>query len=195
MKLQRIVIIAFLFFSLTACGATSDFMRPTPGMAKMSQSNGKAQIVFVRPSSFAKGILLTIIDSSGNFVGDSQPGSHFAIEVEPGEHVFIGWGEGTHALKANVEGGKTYFVEVAPKMGIWAARFHLLAIKPTTENWADRVEWMAETQTLVVNQAAGQQYHIRGDRANDPLSKGMEQLNSYNAEELDDRTLSPSDGL
>ena len=182
---------------LSACAASSPYLVPTPGYKVAQPSEGMAQVVFVRPSSYAKKITVTIIDEQLKYMGEGIPGAHFATPVTPGEHLFVAWGEGTHALKINAEAGKTYYVEVAPVMGVWSARFHLKAIKSGTENYNNLQKWLAETKPLELKQQDGQAKVVdkRQENAKDALRKGQEVFANYNEQEKNDRTLDSADGV
>ena len=175
------------------CNPSSNYMRAT-GPLTAPRSN-EAQIVFVRDSVLGSAIVLTIIDDKGNFIGESTANSHFASTLPPGKYTFIAWGEGTHAMRANVAAGKRYYVEVSPHMGAWSARFHLFAAKPKTERYKSVRESMASTETIAPLKEEGQAY-VNGratDRA-DAIRKGMARLAEYTPAELAERTLEESDG-
>lgn len=194
MSKLRSVLVLGAGLALGACAASSDYMRP--GKPVGSAPGDMAQLVFVRPSSFAKGLTVVVLDAKGHFIGDSAPGSHFVVQVPSGEHTFIAWGEGTHSLKANVAAGKTYYVEVAPVMGVWSARFHLKALKPGSEKWVKVKEWIADTEPFDPMITEGQALvDRRREDAQDAITKGVARFAEYDAEELAERTLAPSDGI
>ena len=192
--LWRVILLALALLAGTGCSASSDFMRPAaPGVGAAAPE--QAQVVFIRPSGFASAIKTTILGSHGEFLGDSLPESYFAVSMPPGEHVFIAWAENTAALRANLEAGKTYYVEVSPKMGAWSARMHLLAIKPGAPSWAELDRWLASTSRLEPDQGAGQAYLAeRQDDVKERLRRAQEALTEYEPNELAERTLAPGDG-
>ena len=189
-RLSAVLVFASL---LGGCAAQSRFMRP--GAEFPPVPSDAARVVFIRPSSFAFGVVVTIVDSEGRFIGDSSAKSRFAASLPAGEYTFVAWGEGTHSLKANIVAGRTYYVEVAPVLGVWSARFHLKAIKATTRNWPNLQVWLRDTSPRDVLQEEGQAYVAgRREAADDAIRKGVARFAEYNAEETDDRTLEPDDG-
>ncbi len=188
--------IAALIAVATGCAATSPYMKPNASPVGPASAD-LAQIVFIRPSGFAKGVTITIIDSQGHFIGEATPEGHFAVLVPPGEHTFISWGEGTHSLKANVAAGKTYYVEVSPSMGMWQARFHLKAIKPSTKNWGELGAWLKNTMPHEVLQTQGQAQTVDSRRADadEAIQKGVQRFTEYTPEEANERTLAEADGV
>lgn len=180
---------------LAGCAATSEFMKPDTIPMPPKPQSGQARIIFVRPSSFAFAIKFTILNHQGQFVGDSLPRSQFGINVPPGKHIFIVWAENTAALQADVVADRTYFVEVAPKMGAFSARCHLMAITPRHDNWVKLGEWLNNTDRLTPNHIAGQAYVTsRKDDAMERIRRGMEHLSNYTPEERNERTIYPTDG-
>jgi hypothetical protein len=171
-------------------------MRPLPARPTLSAPMDRALVVFVRPSSFARGIGFTIIDEKGRYMGDSLPKSAFTVSMEPGRHVFICWAENSSALEATVEAGKTYFVEVAPKMGALAARAHLLAVKPGSAGWKERDAWLAGATPLAADRKAGQAYlDSRRAATAERIRRGLSTLAEYDAAERSARVLAPADGI
>jgi hypothetical protein len=181
---------------LVGCTATSKYMRPVTGAAPLQAPRGQALVVFVRPSSFGGAVKFTVLESDGRFLGDSLPSSHFGVAVPPGQHVFLVWAENTAALKADLVGGRVYYVEVSATLGFGSARAHLLAIHPGTEKWNKLSGWLAETKRLQPDIAAGQAYldSRAADRA-DRIRRAMENLSEYDQSELAERTLGPGDGV
>lgn len=187
---------ALLLALTTGCTATSDYMRPTLLPLDAPPPPGTAGVVFIRPSGWAPGVLMTILDDQGRFIGDSSAGSCFATPVPAGKHLFIGWAENTAALQAELLPGRVYFVEVSSRLGWWTARVQLLAITPHSEQWAKLKDWVSECDKFRPDEAAGQAYLTdRRDAAASRIRRGKENLADYDAEDLAARTLHPTDGV
>lgn len=186
--------IATLALMLTGCSATSQYMVKAKSHA-IDRSPDMATVVFIRPSNYAAAQLTTILDSKGRFLGDALPSSYFAVKVPPGEHVFISWAENTAALRANVAAGKIYFVEVSSKLGWMSARMHLLALGPNTDNWKHIDEWLGECTPYAPDEAQGQGYlKKRAADTGERIDRALDALSKYDAAELAERTLVPTDG-
>jgi hypothetical protein len=179
----------------TGCSASSDYMRPLERPRAIQPKPDAATIVFIRHSGMAAGIVTTILDGRGRFLGDSTSSSYFATHVPPGQHVFIAWAENTAALRADVAAGKTYYIEVSPSMGALSARMHLLAITPKSESWPKRQEWMGDSTMLEANEPAGQAYlRGRGEDVAERIRRANEAIKGYSPEDLAERTIGPADG-
>jgi hypothetical protein len=177
------------------CAATSDHMREVASAEPPAAPAGSATVIFVRPSGYAGGIKTTILDEHGGFLGDSLPESQFSVAVPAGKHLFVSWAENTGALQADLAAGKTYYVEVAPRMGAFSARVHLLAVTPRTKSWAKLPEWLRESRHYVPDPRSGQAYLAsRQDDVKERLRRAGEAIRGYDADDLALRTLNPGDG-
>jgi len=179
----------------TGCAATSEHMHPATSPAPVAAPPGSATVVFVRPSGYASGIKTTILDEHGTFLGDSLPESQFSVAVPAGKHLFVSWAENTGALQADLAAGKTYYVEVAPRMGAFSARVHLLAITPRSKSWEKLPEWLRESRPYVPDPGSGQAYlATRQDDVKERLRRAGEAIRRYDAEDLALRTINSGDG-
>jgi hypothetical protein len=161
----------------------------------VTASPDKATVVFVRHSGLGGRLKTTILDETGRFLGEDWGSTYFTAQVTPGDHVFIAWAENTAALKATLAAGKTYFVEVEPRMGALSARVHLLAVSPKSPKFAQVRGWMAESQHIVTDETAGQAYlQRRAADVQERIRRAQEALTKYSAEELGERTLGADDG-
>src|SRR5262249_23107516 len=152
----------------------------------IAPSEDSAVVVFMRPSY--RGGTVAILDEHGRFLGESVGHSHFAVKVSPGDHTFVGCAQNTAALRASLAGGKTYFVEVAPRMGCFGNRVQLLAITPRAETWNHRESWLGDTKQLVTDDALASEYvKDHGDETAERLQRATQILGEYDAKELDER--------
>jgi hypothetical protein len=137
-----------------------------------------------------------IVDEKGRFLGETWGATYFVAKVAPGEHTFISWCEGTPALKATLEAGKVYYVEIGVTIGAWSARGRLFADGPARQQWGELPSWLHDTTMLVPNEAAGQQYlQSRQSDLAAVLNKGTANYAGYDGEEKAKRTLTPADGV
>lgn len=170
-------------------------MRPTTAVPNAAPRPGMASVVFLRPSSYGGVVVMTIIDDKGRFVGDSTASSCFATQMPPGKYTLIGWAENTAAVTAELAADKVYYVEVAPKMGVWSARVQLLALTPRSENWDEVGGWLAECERFTSDEPSGQAYlNGRKEDVQERIRRGLEILTEYTPEELSKRVLRPEDG-
>jgi hypothetical protein len=178
------------------CSVSSPYMNRSAQPQAIRASAENALVVFVRPSRLAGGVGANILDEEGRFLGDSLAGSHFAVAMKPGPHMFVVWAENTDMLTADLAPGRVYYVEVAPSMGAFSAQMHLYAIKPGRKSWDRLSEWMAKSEEFTPNLAAGQSNLDR--RAKDVaerLRRAREHAGRYSGEKLLERTLAPTDGV
>lgn len=178
-------------------GYTSPFMRATPTPLGLKPPPGHALVVFIRPSNWHKLYGCTILDEDSRFVGQSIPRSHFAVSVKPGRHLFVSWAENVDALQAEVEEGKTYFIEVTSNLGLGSPQYHLYALKPASEHWSEHEEWIRITEQFMPDRLGGDA-HYRQNRPEDVIDRmqsAKEQFKAYEKTDLERRTLRVSDGI
>jgi hypothetical protein len=193
---RNLTLLLFMLFALvgTGCRASSDYMRPGSAMP-VTRDPGAATVIFIRPSSSASGQQFTVLDSRGRFLGDALAETYFPVKVPPGEHIFLVWGENTAAVRANVAPGKFYYIEVAPRMGLFSARVQLLAITPRSKSWKDLLTWMHDSEMMMPIEPAGQYYlQSRQEDTAERIRRAQKILTEYDAEELEERTIRPEDG-
>jgi hypothetical protein len=193
--MKKLFALVLAGLGLVGC-AGSAYMIPHKGVALGAPVTGKAQVVFIRPSSVPTGLAPTILDSDGTFLGEAMPSSHFAVQLAPGKHTFVAWGEGTHSMQADLAPGKTYYVKIEANMGVWSARFHLLAVKGPDRD-KNVKEWLDGTTLNEVKLAEGQAGIVNARRADadETIKKGVARFAEYDAKEKDERTLLASDGV
>ena len=155
-----------------------------------------ALLVFVRPSKFGWAVSANILDEQGRFLGDAPAKGHFVAAMPAGRHMLVIWAENTDAMDVELAPGKIYFVEVQATMGALSAQMHMKAIKPTSESWAHRDEWMINTtQFAVVGNEGQQNLQRRPDDVRERIRRAQEHLQNYSPNEREERTLRAGDGL
>jgi hypothetical protein len=197
MMARQAFLLAVALVALTSgcSAATSEYMHPVAGPEPLGAPPNKARVVFVRPSSMAKKVIFTIIDERGYFLGDSTAGARFSVFVDPGDHYFIVWTETTETVRATLAPGRTYYVEVRPKMGMWKARASLWAVNRRSGLQQNIPSFLAETIVTTPDFAAGQAYlNSLGNELPNAAKQGVETYAGYSPDEKADVTLLPEDG-
>lgn len=161
MKLSRVLLSVCCAVGASACAASSNRIHDVAA-SPLVPTESDATVVFLRPSGWGAPQLTVIIDSDGRYVGESLAKTQFIANVPPGDHTFVtatytinGWGAvASRALKAKLEPGKLYFVEIGLKLGI----ADLFAISPRTKQWTMLKEWMNATRRISSDLKAGQAF-------------------------------------
>ena len=154
-RMLRYALLSLLLVSSFAIaketGKYAENQAPTP-------EEGKALVIFLRSTFVGSAISASVYDAPDNetkFIGIIQNKQRVAHQAEPGVHRFMVIAENADFMDATLEAGKTYYVLVSPRMGVWKARFSLLPIHsdPAIEHnvhSADFKKWMASTQLVEV---------------------------------------------
>jgi hypothetical protein len=121
--------LAALSLLLAGCAGTVTNMREVPvSEAPTAPEPGKALVVFMRPSGLGFAIQSSVFEMRDDMpvlVGIVAAKSRVAHQVAPGQYLFMTIGENADFMSAEVVAGKTYYVKVEPRMGMWKARFGL----------------------------------------------------------------------
>lgn len=181
--------------ALAVAGCGSSYMHTAKGPQPPVPA-GQAVVVFLRPSMFALLAHYQVIDEKGRFLGELLAGSHFAVPVPAGDHVFVAFHDGdplahNDAMRARLLPGLTYFALVQPTM----TGVEITAIAPRSESWSRVRGWLADTDALVPDPAAGQAFLADHGDLLDELEAGYKHLSDDDAEELDEHTLLATDGV
>ena len=164
---------------------------------------GKALVLFMRPSSVGAAIASTVYDAPDEdtrFIGVVRSKQKMAYQAEPGVHRFMVIAENADFLDATLEAGKTYYVLIQPRMGVWKARFSLFPLHNhadpgDTLQSPDFPKWNAKTE-LVATSPAGLAWYEENkasvaEKKADYLAKWNRMLASDRAELV----LHPHDGV
>ena len=125
MKVRHLILLP----SILLAGCASPLMSP---VEPASPSPDQAVITFYRDAMMGGAIQAPIAEESGDgvaLVGISSKDTKIQQVVAPGTHRYVVGGEDCHMIEASVEAGRSYYVEVDPRMGWVKARFHLVVRK------------------------------------------------------------------
>jgi hypothetical protein len=185
-----------LLATASGCMATSKYMTAAPVPAPaLAAAPSVATVAFLRPSMLGTAVKFMIIDQNGRFVGESTAGASFAVQMPPGEYLFIAEGENTAVLHANLGPDRLYYVEIDPKMGVFSARVGLEPIKPGSDAWQKLPE-MLQSTTRFVPLAQDGQAAVDAEAATiqKRIASAKEKWAGYSPEERAERSLEAVDG-
>lgn len=150
-----------MMLCITPAFAKSKLMEPAAEQAPKPEP-GKALVVFMRPSMLGFAIASSVYhapDGETRFLGVVGAKDKLAYQAEPGDHRFMVIAENADFMDAHLEAGKTYYVLISPRPGMWKARFSLIPVlnQPDAKysvRSADFKEWMAKTEYVQLAPAA-----------------------------------------
>jgi hypothetical protein len=174
-----------VMLALGCIGANPESRYMLPGTSNATPGPvppDKARVVFVQ--GFGAAAAFPIIDEAGHFVGESTSSSRFSVLVKPGIHYFITWGIGqTAALHAKLGAGRTYWIVVSHRPGLWAVTQQSGMVR-------DIRAYLAETKVMIPDLRAGQAYldSIK-DEVSSAVRDGIANYKAYSDEEKADARL------
>lgn len=86
---------------------------------------GKALVVFFRPSKFMGAAIGFIVREGTVELGKLRSGNYFTASVEPGKHTYVVHSEAKDLTNIEAEAGETYFLSGSITMGFLAGRPNL----------------------------------------------------------------------
>jgi hypothetical protein len=107
-------------------------------------------------------------------------------KTTPGEHTYVVGGEDSNLLKAELDGGKVYYVKVEPHFGLWKARFTL---DPVTAQQTGSPEFKKEFGRCKWYENGPDTQKWFQDNIESLRLKYEESLKDYNAAKLEDRPI------
>ncbi len=144
----RSILCAFVAISLFGCAAPN-MKLSQPTSTTVTATAEKALIYFIRPQQLGFLINAAVYDGD-EFIGLTPYDQKLPYLASPGEHRFMVVSEAADFMDANVLSGKTYYVEVLPRMGAWRARFSLGPVTKE-ELKTDKVKTHIEKAQLIEN--------------------------------------------
>jgi hypothetical protein len=161
-KFSLVLIATISALGMTGCA--SRLMKPVdPAAMSTTIAQDEAAIVFFRATSFGGAIqapVLEVTDNQLRFVAIVSSGAKFLHKTTPGNHLYLIDGEFGYFMESSLEGGKTYYAYVIPKMGWWKARFVFAPVKDSelnSETFKKDLSWCDWYE----NTPEGQQWFIK----------------------------------
>ena len=128
---QKLLIILFSLI-LFACASPIQYLDSHPANTLKPAPQGKAQMVFLRPSGLWAGMPAYFVEvnpttGEKNLLGILQGRDQYVVDIIPGEHHYIVT-DGAHIgmVKLNAEPGKRYYALARP---VYAAGYKLRPIR------------------------------------------------------------------
>ncbi|MCW4313050.1 MAG: hypothetical protein N0C79_08525, partial [Candidatus Thiodiazotropha taylori] len=129
-----LMVLSLITMSLVGCSGSVKNMRVvSQDSIVTSPKPGKSLVIFMRPSGIGFAIqssVFKVVNETPELVGIAAAKKQFACEVDPGEHLFMVVGESADFMSAELQADKTYYAYVAPRMGLWKARFSVTPVTP-----------------------------------------------------------------
>ena len=134
LSITRAMLVVLAAGLLGACAGPVKNMREAPveKTASVKAELGKALVVFMRPSGLGFAVQSSVFDVKDNqpaLIGIVAAKTKVAYQATPGKHLFMAIGESADYIEADLLPDRTYYVQVAPRMGLWKARFGLEPMK------------------------------------------------------------------
>jgi len=130
-KLALFVLLASAFL-LVGCASTG--MEPVTKMGgDYRPGPGETTVIFIgKNNPLARGAISRVFDVTTDqnvFVGFVQGGRQLAHKTTPGDHLYMVIGDNGDFIRTKMAGGKTYYIEINPSIGILGPRFYFAGVQ------------------------------------------------------------------
>jgi len=201
MNLPR-ALLALLLLSLSTLSPAKD-SRMVPADPPGAAPADAAIVVFMRVSQVGGAIKATVYDVTDGqqeFIGIVSYKEKLAYKVKPGKHLFMVIAENGDFLDAEVEAGKTYYVVISPRFGVWKARFGFRPFRNDANaefstKKPDFAKWLEQTRWMQRGPGADKWYADHKADVTKKKDKYLAKWNERPADDKDYQTLQPGDGI
>jgi hypothetical protein len=199
----RIVQAALLALLLTATPVFAKKVQMVPAADQNPKpAEGKALVVFFRASAYGAAIASSVYsapDDSTTFLGIVRYKDKVAVQMDPGQHRFMVIAENADFIDAELEAGKTYYVLISPRMGMWKARFSLFPIHDaSTDEYNVQSpqfkQWMTKTAFVEIGPAAQAWYDENKASVEEKKADYLQKWNKMLPKDRAELVLHPQDG-
>jgi hypothetical protein len=139
-----LVLVMFVWVLSGCAGSVRDMREVPPGSANIAPGEGKAMVVFMRPSKTASPLQCSVFEVKGSelfLVGIVASRAKVAYRLEPGKHLFMVVGEGASFMNAEVVPNKIYYARITPKTRGESTDFVFEPFHKDSLNSPDFIKW------------------------------------------------------
>ncbi len=116
------ILIIGLIGMLSACGSAKLLPADVSNRAIALEKVEDKALVYVYRTSMLGGAVAMHVDLDDVRLTTLYPKNFYLCLLDPGEYVFTGNAENKDKITVAVEAGKSYYIEIVPRMGIVMAR-------------------------------------------------------------------------
>jgi len=193
-------LVASLSFIAFMSGCSTQMVKSKTGLIQ-PPTDDQATIVFMRSSFIASGVgveLFEITDGELEFIGNLPNGSKVAHKTEPGQKVYMAYGNAADFMIANVEAGKTYYSIVRPNW--WSGGFAPTPIRTDgSSNYhtglSEFESWKDDSTLLELKPTAQEWFAERRKKYEKIYRIYWNKFQTKSDDKKQQRTLNPQDGI
>lgn len=202
--MARLLRFALLLLVLCSPAAFAKSKLMTPASEQEPKpAEGKALVVFMRPSFYGGAISSSIYDAPDGgttFLGVLKYKDKVAVQMDPGVHRLMVIAENADFLDAMFEAGKTYYVLVKARPGVWKARFSLIPVHNKADaeyslQMPDFAEWTKGTSFVEKTGEADAWYEENKVSVEEKKTDYLVKWNKMLPEERAELVLNAEDGV
>lgn len=174
MKKQVLVLLAFLLFS--SISFSQKFVQP---------SDGKTLIYFTRTSTWGYAVNFKLFDGE-KYIGKFKGSQYIVYECDPGIHSFWALAENMSMVYADLEAGRSYYIDAVPKMGAFKANVTLAVLDKNHKNFK-KLQSLIISRIQVDEKLSFTRLELEEEEAelSVKIAKGMRYVKAMNSHDMD----------
>lgn len=166
--------------------------KPRVEPASFVAPEGKALVVFARPSKLGKAVNFYVLDGDKKLVTLFKGNEHVAITAPPGMHTFYVVSENAKAVKAELGAGRTYIIHAKAKMGMGKARVEVEPALRNSPSFEESAQWLRDTKAGTPDFDKGKKWVSKHQKA---IDKRIDEAETVSMGVDDGRTKEEAAGL
>ncbi|MCP4378363.1 MAG: hypothetical protein GY794_19580 [bacterium] len=170
MNLFRCFVVSCALVMVSACGSAPvlhDFQEHDLFTMERPDT-GTARVVFIRPQTGAfTGPGVVAVYDGDELIGGLSHNGYFVYDAEPGEHLFGCYSSqpGMDFMKADIAGGRTYYVQCSHQDRVLSLASHVFAIKKGSNRMNDLHNVLSPLRNSVLTDEGVAMFIVRNEPA------------------------------
>lgn len=125
-----------------------------------------ARVYFVKPEG-SEGGAATFLLKETKLIGYLENQKAMYVELPPGEHFFMSVASNVDGVLADLEGGRTYYIQLISRPGEGTAlggtteNMSLTPLRPGDDRWERRHEWVENAELVTLDKNRGAKWEAR----------------------------------
>lgn len=188
--------IVFVCFLSGCAGKVRNMQVVSPERAAITPEEGKAVVVFMRPSKSSHMLQSSIFEVKDNdlsIVGIVAARAKVAYSLSPGKHLFMVVGEDADFMSADLLPNKTYYALVTPSAGTGRPHFSLEPVHKDRLNSSEFSKWLDACR--LVEKTPGSDSWATGNMPSVKLKQAEYYQKWMSKSEAERPILLPGDGM
>lgn len=157
----------------------------------MEPSDGKALIYFTRTSSWGYAVNFRLFDGE-KYIGKFKGSQYIVYECDPGIHSFWALAENMSMVYADLEAGRSYYLDAVPVMGAFKANVSLVVLDKNHKKF-EKLQSLIISRIQVDEKLIFTPEELEEEQAelSEKIAKGMRYVKAMNTHNMERPIITP----